>query len=191
MLPAAVRFGVRPARSAWSAVYTRQRQQVSHFADRLTVSLALPPCGPADGGRREAWLNYLAAESPWVRLRHFVRPVPMGTLRGTLTVAAEAVAGLRSVTLNTGQPGATLLGGDVLGAGGRLLPVAYAGAVADGSGVMIVPLQVPLRATLAAGSAVTWSQPTGAFQFEGDGLELDYSPGLLQRGVDLQFVEVV
>lgn len=188
--PAAVTFGVRPVAARWEAVYTRQRQQASMLADRLTCSVSLPPCGAAQAGQREAWLAYLLEAAPWVRLRAFQRPVPLGTLRGTLTAAAQAPAGARTLVLNTGQPGATLQGGDVLGSGGRLLLVAYAGAVADGTGLMTVPLALPLRLTIAAGAAVTWSQPTGTFQVDSLA-ELQYTPGLVQQGFELAFTEVV
>lgn len=107
--PSSVSFSVVPARSSWSAVYTRQRTQVSHLADRLRVTLQLPPCTAAEAAAREAWINYLVAESPWVRLRHFARPYPRGNARGTLTVGANAAAGVRSVTLSGARASPNLL----------------------------------------------------------------------------------
>lgn len=109
--PSSVSFSVVPARSSWSAVYTRQRTQVSHLADRLRVTLQLPPCTAAEAAAREAWINYLVAESPWVRLRHFARPYPRGNARGTLTVGANAAAGVRSVTLSGARASPNLLRG--------------------------------------------------------------------------------
>ncbi len=192
-VPASFALGVKPARSTWEAVYTRQRTQVTHLADRMTASLALPPCMPAEAGEREAWMAYLAAASPWVRLQHFARPVPAGTMRGTPQIGANVVAGSMSVQLSSVTPGATLRGGDMLGVGGRLLMVGLAGAVAAGDGTMTVPLALPVRAAMTAGAAVTWDRPTGTFQIE-QTADLMYSPGAggaYQGGLELSFLEVV
>ncbi len=107
--PSAMRIGLRPARSSWQAVYTRQRTSVSHLADRLAVTLSFPPCASSAIGVREAFLAYLADANPWVRLHHHARPYPAGTLRGAPTVYAAAAAGLRTVTLTDLRSGPNLL----------------------------------------------------------------------------------
>lgn len=107
--PAAATLGVRPAFAAWAAVHTRQRQRVSHMADRLAMTLSFAPCSSDDAGVREAFIAWLAEQSPWVRLHHFARPLPAGTLRGTPAVAATVSAGARSVTLSGGTALGNLL----------------------------------------------------------------------------------
>lgn len=108
--PSGLAIGVRPAASGWQAAYTRQRQSVSHMADRMTATVTLGPCrGGEDAGYREAFIDHLAERSPWVRLHHFARPAPLGTLRGTPTVAASASAGARSITVAGGTAGVNLL----------------------------------------------------------------------------------
>jgi len=188
--PASITWGARTPKSTWRAFFTGQRQQVSHAADRLRATLELPPCLPADAGRREAYLLALARTGDWVRLRHYAREAPAGTLRGSPLVNANAAAGATSIVLKNCATGATLIGGDMLGIGGNLLTVAYAGAVEAGGGLMTVPLLLPLRVAVATDNAVTWDKPTGTFQFEPDAVDMEYTAPRVQRGVSLQFTEV-
>lgn len=81
--------------------------------------------------------------------------------------------------------------GDFLGVGGNLLMVAYAGATANDAGVMTVPLAVPLPKAISSGAAVTWNAPTGLWELDDDGLQLDYSAGLLQGGIAIPLRQVV
>jgi hypothetical protein len=187
--PARMSWGAISSRSAWAAVYTGQTQRLTHLADRLRVSLELPPALEPQAGAREAYFMAASAAGNWIRLGHFLRPVPLGTLRGAPTVAVAAAAGARQITVNT-TAGATLQAGDVLGFNGQLIQCGYGGAVADGGGTMLMPLVLPLRRALAATSALVWSAPTGAFQI----LSLDptfaYSPGRVQAGLMVELAEV-
>ena len=118
--PRALRFGVASPKSGFGAFFTGQRQVISHLADRLRCTVTLPPCGPDDGQRREAFFMSLVSTGDWVRLQHMHRSEPLGTLRGLPTVATSALAGARTLRLNT-TPGATLEGGDLVGTGGQLI----------------------------------------------------------------------
>ncbi len=187
--PQRVSFGVSTPKAAWAAPLTGQVQSVSHLSDRLTCSLTLPPCSRTDAGKREAFFMALASTGDWVRLGHQQRLVPMGTLRGTPTIASTAAAGVRSISVQ-GVVGDTLLGGDVLGAGGMLLLVGYAGATANGSGVLTVPLVLPTRAALTSGNAVTWSQPTTTWQITSDAMAVEYLPGRWQSAFEVNLREV-
>ena len=188
--PASFALGVRPARSAWQAVYTRQRTAVSLFADRLSATVSFAPCPAADAGRREAFFAGAWQNSDWLRMHHFGRPAPIGTLRGSPQVNANAAAGVVSIVLKNCATGATLVGGDMLGIGGRLVMVAYAGSTEAGGGLMTVPLALPLRAAIAANDAVTWDKPTGTWQLESAG-DLAYRPGRYQDGFEIELLEVV
>lgn len=86
---------------------------------------------------------------------------------------------------------ATLLGGDWLGVGGNLLQVAYAGAVADDAGNMTVPLSMPLPKAVTSGAVVTHAAPTGLWELDDDGLQLDYSAPLVQGGFAIPLRQVV
>lgn len=187
--PRRLSLGASVPKAGWAAFFTGGRQSISHLADRLRCTITLPPCNPLDAGRREAFFLELASTGNWVRVGHLQRQEPQGTLRGTPTVASSAAAGARSVSVQ-GVVGNTLLAGDPLGAGGHLMLTGYAGAVANGSGVLTVPLVLPLRVALSAGAAVTWQMPTTTWQLETDLLDLAYGRALWQDAVDIPLREV-
>ena len=116
-----------------------------------------------------------------------------------LHVADPTVMGNAVVWGAQVNPGATatgyqgfpdLDGGDIIGCGGQLLPVAYTGAQQGNSITMTVPLALPLRQAISAGTPVVWDQPTGNFQLlSGDLSQVEYLPGRYQGAVTLSFVE--
>lgn len=187
--PQAMRFGASTPKTAWSAAYTGQTQSISHLADRLRLTLRMPMALPADAGTREAFLLELASAGHWVRMYHRQRPVPVGTLRGSPTVATGAIAGARSVTLNVSSGSPTLVGGDLLGIGSQLVMVSASGAVGGGSS-MTVPLALPLRVDVTAGDAVVWQRPTGTFQLINVEPAFDYERPGVQMGFEVSMVEV-
>ena len=85
----------------------------------------------------------------------------------------------------------TLLAGDVLGVGGNLLLVGYAGASGTRYGAVTVPLVTPLPKAVAQGAAVTAAAPTGLWELDDDGLTLDYGPAAVQEGVAIPLRQVV
>lgn len=107
--------------------------------------------------------NVLAAHDP-------LRPLPLGTLRGTPTLAAAAAEGDTTATLacGLGQAGATLVAGDWLqfgsGLGTSQMVMLMADAVVDGAGNCPIVFEAPLRAAMAAGTAVTWNKPLAYYR---------------------------
>lgn len=188
-LPARMSWGAISSRSAWAAAYTGQTQRLTHLADRLRLTLELPPVLEPEAGRREAYFMAASAAGNWVLLHHFLRPVPLGTLRGTPTVAVAAAAGARTISITT-TPGATLLAGDVLGHNGQLIQAGYNGGTADGAGAMLLELVLPLRRALPAGAALVWNQPTGAFQILSLDPSFEYGAGRVQAGLAVDLSEV-
>lgn len=187
--PRSVDWWVQSPKARFQAFYTGQEQSLSHLADRLRCTIELPPCSPAEGALREAWVQDLVSAGHTVRLGHLVRPEPLGSLRGLPTVAAPAAAGARTVQVQT-TPGATLLGGDVLGVAQQLLLVAFAGAVANGTGLAVVPLQRPLLNPLVAGAAVAWQAPVGLWQLQVQQLAMGYGRAAWQRALAIPLREV-
>ena len=186
--PRTMRFGATTPKSGWQAFFTGQVQSISHAAERLRCTLVLKPCNLVDAGRREAFFMALARSGDWVALGHVRRPIPQGTLRGTPTVASSAVAGATTLSVQT-TAGATLLAGDILGGGGQLLMTGYAGATADGSGVLSMPLVLPLRAAISSPAALTWNAPTATWQLEVESLDVDYTPGRWQDAIEIPLRE--
>lgn len=182
-------FGVSVPKSRFGAFFSGQVQSVSHLAERLLATLTLPPCDAAAGARREAFFMEVMDRGHWLRLGHAQRPEPLGSLRGTPTLAAAAPRGATSIQVAT-TAGATLLPGDPLGgASGQLLLTAYQGAVADGGGLMAVPLVLPLRQVLGLGTGLVWERPTATFELAGTSVELAYGRGAWQRELQLSFRE--
>lgn len=187
--PARLVWGSLSSATAWSSPYTGQAQSISHLADRLRVSMDLPPCVADLAGSREAFFMAATSAGSWISLHNLVRPVPLGTLRGSPTVAADALAGARFLSVQT-SPAATLLAGDVLGVGQQIIQCGYGGAVANGTGLMVVPLVLPLRQAAAIGAAVTWSAPQATFQLLSLQSAFAYSPGRIQEGLQVDLAEV-
>lgn len=187
--PARMQWGVSTSRTAWASVYTGQTQRISHLADRLRVSVELPAVLRDKAGEREAYFLAASAAGNWIRVHHFQRPAPLGTLRGSPVTSASAAAGAREIAITT-TAGATLLAGDVLGVANQLVQVAYGGAVADGAGAMVVPLVLPLRRALSSAAAVTWDKPTGTFQILSLDPTFDYTAPQMQQGLVIELAEV-
>lgn len=163
---------------------------------RWTLQLVQPQMlSPSEAG---AWLamiaqlrgrvNVLAAWDP-------MRPVPQGTMRGTLTLAAAATSGATSISVTggVGQAGKTLRAGDMLqlgtGLGTSQLVMVTADATADGSGVVALSIQPPLRIGFGSGAAVEWNQPTTFFRLQSEAVAWTYAPGGLVTGIALDLLE--
>lgn len=110
------------------------------------------------GLKMRGLVNHLEAFDP-------TRPVPLGSLRGTLTLALVAPAGtaLLDVTAGVDQSGRSLVPGDLLqvgtGLGTSQLVMVTAPAVVNGSGRIVVEIEPPLRAEHPIGTPVTWDYP--------------------------------
>ena len=122
------------------------------------------------------------------RVNHLLAPdfgrlQPLGTMRGTLTLSASAVAGATaiSVTGGAGQAGATLLAGDMLqigsGVGTSQLVMVVVDATANGSGVISLQVEPPLRYAFSSGAAVTWNRPATYFKLSGTSQSWAYDAG--------------
>lgn len=121
------------------------------------------------------------------------RPVPRGTLRGTLTLAADAARGAASIQISggVGQAGATLLAGDFLGLGSGLtqqVVMVTVDATADASGLITVSFESPLRNAFTAGTAVTWDKPKALFRVQNDILGWEYEKAIV-NGFALELLE--
>lgn len=127
----------------------------------------------AEAGVYEAMLLQLRGGINHLALHDFVRSAPQGTMRGTLTMSAGPSAGATtiSVTGGAGQAGTTLKAGDWLqigsGLGTSQLVKVMADATANGSGVIALTIEPPLRTAFSSGAAVTWDKPLAYYRQTG------------------------
>lgn len=97
------------------------------------------------------------------------RPVPRGTMRGTMTLQSPVAEGDTSATIvASGQGVKTLLSGDWLqigtGLGTSQLVALVDDSTSDSGGVITVNFQSPARMGFSAGTAVTWDRPKAYFK---------------------------
>jgi len=108
------------------------------------------------------------------------------------TVHWDAIQLVEGPVLSFFEDAPTLLGGDALGVGGNLLLTAYSGATRNvTSDFLDVPLLSPLPKALTAGAAVQCVAPTGVWELDDDGLQLDYSAPVVQGGVAVPLRQVI
>lgn len=128
-------------------------------------------------------INRLAVHDP-------VRPVPLGSMRGSPVLAATAAAGADTASITaTG----TLLAGDWLqfgtGLGSSQLVKVMEDATAS-AGAIAVQFEPPLRKAYAAGTVVTWDKPLAYYRAIGNAPSWTYSKnGLASGGFALDLLE--
>jgi hypothetical protein len=140
-------------------------QVVDMLNDRWMMTLEVGSRDPNVAASIEAFINSMRGQVNTAQLHHYARPTPIGTLRGTLTLAATALIGAStlSVTGGAGQAAKTLLAGDMLGVGGLLMMVSD-DCTANGSGVISVPITNRVRVQQTSGASVTWDKPKAKFR---------------------------
>lgn len=161
----------------FASPYTQGLQVIDLLADYWMVTLDMTPGNTAvEGGQIEAFFDRLKGAANRIVLWNLKRPAPVGTLRGSPTLAASAAQLANTVSVQT-SAGATLLAGDMIGIGGQLVRV-MADTVANGSGVMAVEFAPRLRTAQSSGAAVTWDKPTSTFVMTNtQGAPVDWTPG--------------
>lgn len=100
---------VNTSERAFTGFFTGNRTTRSNSADRMGCQVVLPPVkNRTEAAEREAWLMSLRSTGNHVRFGMPHRPVPLGTIRGTPTADAAAIAGARIVALEGALSGANL-----------------------------------------------------------------------------------
>lgn len=135
-------------------------------------------------------VNYLAV---W----DVQRPVPRGTMRGTLVTVGATAQGATSMTISggAGQAGTNLLGGDWLqigsGLSGQLVMVTDDTGAADGSGNLTISFEHPIRAAAgyAGGTTVTWDKALGHYKMTSTTVQWQRSGGPLEGPAGVSLME--
>lgn len=186
-IPQTMEMALVPNTRVHASPYTRGVQVVDLLGERWRMAFELPSRKHASAAAVEAFLARLLGMRHEVLLWHFVRPVPRGTMRGAPVLSGAVAQGAQSLPITT-TAGATVRAGDMLGAGGQLF-MAAADATANGSGAITVATCNRARASIASGSAVTWSKPTAAFRLTStSGVPVAYRPGAMQS-LQVEFME--
>lgn len=172
------------AGESFRSPYNGTAQFVDFVAERWMLSVTFPPAPVEETGAIEGFFLRMTGGRHRVNAWHFARPVPNGTLRGTLSLASSAARGDTSLRI-TGSSG-TLKAGDMLGCGGQLFMVAEDVTV---SGSTYVQMVHRVRGTIASGSSVTWDYPTGQFVMPSYTAGVTYSPAF-SEGASFDFEEV-
>lgn len=182
--PSTMEWGTVKAGVQHRSPFNGSLESVEFPGERWRVSLSFNLGAAHLAGTAEAFFGRLAGGSDRVRLRHFLRPQPQGTMRGAPTLNAAAARGDQQLSiLTTGS----LRAGDFFKVGGQLFQ-----CFADcnpSTGVLTVPLVQRVRASLAGGSAVLWDQPTALFIFPAMSFATGFAPGQVSPvAVDLEEV---
>jgi len=110
-------------------------------------------------GQLEALLATLDFGENRLAMFNLAKPIPLGTLRGSPTIASAAASGASTLPLSNCN--GTLLRGDRISAAGqRFLVTADA---TPSSGNMNVEVRPRVRTALSASTAVVWDKPTSLF----------------------------
>lgn len=122
----------------------------------------------ADSGGWQALGMQLRGRTNQLELWNHARHVPRGTMRGTMTLNSSAAQGATTLSIvASGQASKTLLRGDLLGVGINLtqqVVMVVADATSNGSGIISVTIEPPLRNAFLAGEAITWNKPKALFR---------------------------
>ena len=158
-----------------------------YLQDGLTSSVAEIVL-PITGWVRFSVTHTVAAGAsnvqPYLWLGHNIAGVPVSGRFDNVQLQAGAVS-----TPYDGLP--TLQAGDFIAVAGNLLQVAYGGATLNDAGAGTVPLTLPVQRAITAGAVVNVSAPTGLWELDDDGLQLDYSAPVVQGGIAIPLRQVV
>jgi len=163
-------------------------QVIDMLNDRWVISLTLPNRKFYDAALIESFIASMRGMTNTVRLHHFVRPQPRGTMRGTLKIFLATGPGADSIYVEGGQPFASVGGGDLFEVNGMLLQAAE-DRIADANGRIGIPIASRLRRATVVGQAVVWDKPGALFRMT-SASAVQYIPGYSPE-VPFDFVEAI
>lgn len=185
-------WGQRRNELASRSVFGAQTTEVS--APIWIVSLAIDRLpDDTEAGEWKSLMLRLRGQTNQLALWDQMRPAPNGTMRGTMALDSDAAQGATSIVIDAdvGQAATTLLEGDLLGLGSGLtqqVVMVTGDATANGSGVITVNIEPPLRNAFTAGASVTWDKPKALFRRTNSDAQWDYS-SVYASGFGLDLIE--
>lgn len=156
------------------------------------VQLVGTPLKHSQAGDWQALLMNLRGQTNQLALWNDARAYPLGTMRGTMALSGAHAQGATTLNILAGSEAAkTLLSGDYLGLGSGLtqqVVMVTADATADGTGLIAVTVEPPLRNAFVDTSTVTWDKPMALFRRKQSTAGWEYVPGSVS-GFSLDLIE--
>lgn len=184
-------WGQRRNEATTRSIFGAQTIEVA--APVWIVDLEIDRLNDSESGEWKALMMRLKGQTNQLEVWDKMRPAPIGTMRGTMALSGAHAAGATSLVIDAGvgQAATTLKQGDMLGLGTGLtqqVSMVLADATANGSGVITVTVEPPLRNAFITGAAVTWDKPKGLFRRTNSDAVWDYS-GVYSSGFALSLIE--
>lgn len=168
-------------------------QSVEVSSPLWITTISSPPQYEATSGAWQAFLMSIRGQTNQVAMWNLARPLPLGTMRGTMTLNSSAAAGATtlSITSGSGQASKTLVAGDFLQLGSsttQQMVMVIADAVADVNGLISVNIEPPMRNAFSAGASVVWDKPKALFRRVDSKSSWDYDAHMA-GSFSLSFIE--
>lgn len=175
---------------SFSSVFGSQAAEVS--SPLWEVMLTSPMMFENESGSWQALLMQLRGQTNQLALWNTGRSAPRGTMRGTMTLNTAAAIGATTLSIIAAtEASKTLLAGDMIGLGSGItqqVVMVVADATANGSGVISVTTEPPLRNAHLIAAAVTWDKPKALFRRKQSAASWDYET-MLVSGFGLELIE--
>jgi hypothetical protein len=144
------------------------------------VAVTFDQLTSAESGPYQALLMQLEGNRNHLALHNVGRPAPIGTMRGSPTLASPLAAGVSSmdITAGAGQANTTLKAGDYLGLGSgydRQVVMVTSDVTLSGTGTATVSFAPANRTARGTTDPVVWDKPTALFRQQQPELGWDYS----------------
>lgn len=187
LCPASFAIYLKTTQRSHASPFGGSEQVVDLLNDRWMISMSLPNTTKADRAAIvEAFIASFRGMTNTVNLWHMKRPIPRGTMRGS-PISWGMPQGSATQKITT-TAGATLLAGDMVAVEGLLLQ-ASDDCVADGGGILTMPLVNRLRRAVVGTTAVTWDRPSIPFRLVSTAA-VQYVPGYVPS-INLDFAEAI
>jgi hypothetical protein len=167
-------------------------QSIGGGMPKWAASISAPDIYEYQASQWQTLLMQLRGRQNQLALWNLARPVPLGTYRGSPTLSSSVAMGDTTMTfVDATQASKTLKVGDYVGIGSGLtqqVVMLVADATANGSGVITVTFEPPLRNAFATSTAITLDKPKALFRQTASSNKWDYS-GVFASGFALDLQE--
>lgn len=188
LAPARLEWGLRTNTWKFESPLTANVQTVELPGARWVATFAYQDMSNLVSPEYEAFIAKLRGMANRFTAYNFFRSVPLGTLRGTLTVNGAFARGVSTVSITggAGQASKTLLPGDFISINGELKIVRDL-MTTNGSGIGSVTFDPGMRNAVVGGESVVWDRPTATFMLTDNVTQWQYETTALRN---LQFTAV-